>query len=266
MIINSLTFILLNSAVTQSSEIISCGLNTFARSYNFFILQNGVCYNMSAIPDTNLIISTGKIFQKYRNDVILLRVISGSGISSYNYYVTSTNFDNSIDGNERNLKQNFKSPLLQEWDNLRPIQIKVTLKDNDNKVLAWLTFRVQKTDDLISWFAKSNLVASTPWILANAKSPRYSYFSIPGNNQNVKRSFHISLPDVGDCSDDYGMLAVYDETPDACSYVKNSVIPVIAYAETDGGQPSYFINDIKYAHSLEMTAIYHEDIAFFTQV
>ena len=265
MFINFLNLIVLLFRVACSSEILKCGINSLINGNNYFILDKGSCYNLFENHSNILPKPLHRYFQRFPNTINLFRVISHSKIASYPYFTNASDFNNSISDYENYPGRNFKSKLLLEWKNIRPMEMNITLRGDGNNVVAWLTFRVRDTDDLESWFMKDNLIQCFPWKLEHVSSETFAYFSLKGNQNPAKRRFHISFPFVGQCYQDFGMLSIYDVVPEYCKYIPNEDIPLIGYVEHDSS-PAHFEKYIKYAVSLEIMGIYNDTIQIYNRI
>ena len=242
----------------ESSEVLKCAKNSLQSMKDYFIIKNGKCYNSmeKTIHSTKYL---SRIFvKKPNNNFVLFRVVKGSGVNSYDYFLSNDQFNSFVNDSERNLSKNFKSILLKEWENIHPVTMNLTLRNDKDSVVAWLLFSVKKTDKLDEWFCQDSLIDSFPWKITEFKSHKYDIFSIYGMDKH--RTFHI-VKNLGYCEKDFGGLAIY-EIKEVCEYIKTPSLPCIAYAEFNG-HPSYFEKYIKYVKSIEIVGFYDKEFTFF---
>lgn len=150
--------IFLHFYFAQSADILQCAVKYHAKSRNSFILKKGSCCKPSG-PTRNIVTGPSSLFlQPFRNDVILLKVFTRNGMNAYDYFTMENMYSNFISEYENKMNENYKSPLLQEWNNARPTNITITWK-NDNKVVEWAIFQVNENDNnKTSWLNKDNLI------------------------------------------------------------------------------------------------------------
>lgn len=72
-------------------------------------------------------------------------------MASYGLYTGMGDIQQYVGDGARNYSQNFRSILLDEWDNMRPMKMGVTIRNYENV----LVVRVYKDAKTISWFAKA---------------------------------------------------------------------------------------------------------------
>ena len=246
-------------------SVVQCGLESQINRRKFFIMRNHTCY----IPQTRSSQTADLIAQKtyfsFSGNLILFRVVSGSGINTYEYFVDPTNSSQSVGEVFDNHFENVRSELLDEWDAIRPSQVNITIRDYNDHVVAGLSFNVKMTDNMTSWFSKTNLINSFPWNVKYLKKSSYNFFSIIGE-VIVERRFYIS-EFYKLCPGDVGVLGVMSEI-EVCPYgyawrnSTKSLFPQILIVNNNSkaGIWNMLAAPMK---SLELTGIYDSDIKFY---
>ena len=146
-----------------STDLLKCGTKTFQNSKKYFVTIKESCYEPVAISSKVTIMSSNRIFRKVSNTIIVFRIASKSNVISYNYFMNMEHKPGSVIDEGNDLSINFRSILLDEWNNLKPRNLNVTVRDDNDKFVAWIYFKVNDNDNITSWFSKDNLESSFPW-------------------------------------------------------------------------------------------------------
>ena len=167
-----------------------CGMRAFQNNKKYFATIKESCYEPIANSSKFTIISSNRIFTKVQTPTTVFRITYGSNVNSYIYFMEPN--PGSVIDERNNLSINFRSILLDEWNNLKPTNMNVTVRDFNDKVVAWIYFKVNDNDDITSWFSKDNLESSFPWKIKTLLNYNYNYFSIIGYYIKIIRSFYIN--------------------------------------------------------------------------
>ena len=241
---------------TISTNLIKYALNALQNNKKYFVIMEESYYRPVTKSSYFLVMGLTRIYTKVPNITPVLRIIYGTNINSYLYFINMESGEGSVVDQKNKLSRNFRSILLDDWNNLKPTNMNVTVRDHTDLVVAWLYFKVNGNDNLISWFSKYNLKYSFPWKIKDLLNYEYNYFSILGiRNNNEQRSFYINNIFNG-CPGDVGVLGVFDGK-DTCQYVKMSIFPQIMFAVSSSGQPGYWQTNGKIGKSLEIMATYN---------
>lgn len=185
-----ISFIPPNPTTGEESRNIQCTIQACNNGRTFFAIINDVCIMFGQRPSSNIMSPSQKVYQKSYEGVTLFRIISGSEVKSYDYYTKKRNLDQFADDAHKNFSQNFRSLLLDEWDSIRPMQMNVTIRNDDDFVVAYLVFMVNVYDNMTSWFDKKNLIRTFPWNLDTLVQQNYYAFSVEGfTGRNTLKRF-----------------------------------------------------------------------------
>ena len=238
----------------KSTNLLKCGMNASQNYRKYFVIIKQYCYKPVANSSKVTIITSNRIFTKVPNPTPVFRIVSGSNVVSYVYFINMKDKPGSVIDEGIDFSINFRSILLDEWNNLKPTNMNVTVRDFNDKVVAWIYFKVNENDNITSWFSKDNLKSSFPWKIENLLNYNYNYFSVFGFRDPDKRSFYISTF-LNGCSNDMGILCVFD-AKDACEDGKNTNYPHIIFVVNSLGQADKWKNKI-IGKSLEIMATYN---------
>lgn len=245
---------------------VKCGFSAFQNHRKYFLMKNNSCY----IPKTSSSeifegISTQNIYQGISGKITLFRLLSGSGAMPYDYFLKTGNDSNTVTDIKKNKFSNFRSILLDEWNDIRPLLMNFTIKDYDDNIAAGFLFKVGTTDNVTSWFHQRNLLDSFPWNISFLRSYDYNYFRIEGDVWN-KRSFYINLF-YAQCVDEKGIFGIMDGTG-SCFYQNTFqnltplIHPQILFVN-DKGQGGTWKEFSVPMRSLEIFGIYDSSFIFY---
>ena len=171
------SLIIFNSTDGELSNEYQCALKSVNNRSHFFVMFNNSCYIPPNTNRKNDFSSFQKFYERAGNQLTLFRIVSGTGIRSYTLFTDINIYHQSIN---RNHSENFKSILLNHWDEIRPIYMNVTIRNVNDNIEAWLLFCVNEDNDVMSWFSRNNLLKSFPWDIVALMKSTFNYFSIRG--------------------------------------------------------------------------------------
>ena len=244
-----------------STNLLKCGMKAFQNNKKYFVIIKELCYEPDSNSSKAAIMNTNRIFTKLPNQIPVFRIVSGTKVDSYTYFINTEHISGSVIDERNNLSINFRSSLLDEWNNLKPTNINVTVKDSNDKVVAWIYFKVNDNDNITTWFSKDNLESSFPWEIETLLNYNYNFFSISGLKIDVQRSFYINTI-FNLCPHDLGILCVFDEN-DTCSYASKQIYPKVMFAVNNLGQAGNWNNESIMGKSLEIIATYTSSIIIY---
>lgn len=246
-------------------KVLSCSSSAFSDHVKYFLMKKDHCYIPQASSSKTTEMVTPNIYTGVSGEMILFRLLSGSGVKSFDYFINSNENSNETveDDNEEQFK-NFRSILLDEWDNIRPSLINITIMDYDDNIAAGFLFKVMATDSYTTWFSEENLMNSFPWNISYLRSYGYNFFSIRGDSSN-KRSFYINLFNKF-CVTDKGLFGIMEDV-NHCPYGNKwnkslFKFPQILCVNDNNRAGLWSTNAIPMKY-LEITAIYDENFTFY---
>lgn len=261
-IVSFLFALLLLGFTKQDFEgLLRCGSSSLNNEIKYFMMMEEFCFTLLSSPTKTTQIATQQFFTCQSDSIILFRLISGSGVHPYEYFVSPGDVNSSVTDRDRNYSKNFRSLLLDQWSHVRPLQMNVTIRDTEDRVIAGLLFNVGTQDDMSTWFAKKNLQNSFNWNISFLQRYDYNKFSIKGDG--INRVFYINLA-YDDCTNDKGVLIV-TKSEDSCSYANSLpnlgtyIHPRILFVNFNG-QAGIWKANVVQAKSLEITGVYGPSI------
>lgn len=228
-------------------------------------MKDDSCFIPQATSSELQEMETQRLFTRSTGKVTLFRLLSGSGVVPSDYFVTMGNSSQTVKDVNKNIFQNFRSILLDEWDDIRPTFMNVTLKGYDDSIVAGLLFKIGPTDNITSWFSKENLLNTFPWDPSYLSSCDYNIFSIIGDPTNM-RSFYLNLF-YRYCRVEKGVLVIFHGNNN-CAYQNQwqngteFTYPQIVYVNDDAKAGLWSTQGIP-LKCLEIEGIYDEGYTFY---
>lgn len=258
-----LFFIYYDPTVADNPKPFQCALQACSQRRTFFSLKNETCVISQRKNPLRIMSSFEKVYQRSSKEITLFRIVSGSGVASYDYFMQNNNFDQFADDTHRNYSHNFRSVLLDEWKTIPPSYVNITLRNSNDSVVAYMVFKVNKRDDMESWFNKNNLIQSFPWNFKNLMQTTYIAFSMKGfTERNTLKRFYINIY-FASCNQTHGVLGVFDRL-DECNFAaKFKNVPEVIYVVGPTKSGDCWNQFALPAKSLEIIGIYDSSISIY---
>lgn len=163
----------------------------------------------------------------------VFRAQSGNGVHVYDAWVSGRDARTTFPTEEENYSfgnDHYRNPVVDSWNNLGVMFVRVTLYDKYGKEVAFVLFDGVRTDKM-NWFSKERILDSS-WSQLRYDSP-LNHASIAGE-AGLNRRFFINVRYTG-CENDHGFMLVLDRGPMPCNYEKLPNHPLLLYSEFPGG-------------------------------
>lgn len=247
----------------DNSNHMQCALKACNERRTFLALINGTCYRSGRLSSSKNKSAFQRVYQSPSKEITLFRIVSGSGVSSYDLYNQASTQGQPVADTNRNYSSNFRSILLDEWRNIRPLYMNVTIRNYEDSVVGYFLFKVNNGEDQSTWFKNTTLVLFFPWNIATLFGKSFTYFSIKGF-MSLYDTMMFNIAVGASCKGGSGALSVFDRVGECAVSSQPKGLPQVIYAIG----PTYSVGQWsvagRSAKSLEITGIYDSSISIYT--